>query len=74
MICGRLRFRRACILLRFPLPIGAAKRGFREGCTSLSIACATFEVILGFITMGIFLAAFPPTAFTPPCGLPRRQG
>ena len=28
-----LPFRRACILLRFPLPIGAAKRGFREGCT-----------------------------------------
>ena len=33
MIRGRPRFRRACILLRFPIPIGAAKRGFREGCT-----------------------------------------
>ena len=33
MICGRPRFQRACILLRFLLPIGAAKRGFREGCT-----------------------------------------
>ena len=56
MICERPRFHRACILLRFLLPIGAAKRGFTEYALSLSTAFATFKVILGFITMGILLA------------------
>ena len=47
MICGRPIFHRACILLRFPLPIGAAKRGFREGCTLVVDRLCDFQSDLG---------------------------
>ena len=33
MIGGRPRFHKACIPFRFSLPVGASKRGFREGHT-----------------------------------------
>ena len=53
MICGRPIFHRACILLRFPLPIGAAKRGFREGCTLVVDRLCDFQSDLGLHHHGV---------------------
>ena len=59
MICGRPKFHRACILLRFPLPIGAAKRGFREGCTLVVNRLCHFQSDLGLHHHGDFFLALP---------------
>ena len=47
MIGERPRFHKACILLRFPLPIRAAKRGFGEGCTLVVDRLCHFQSDLG---------------------------
>ena len=59
MICGTPRFRRDCILLRFPLPIGAAKRGFTEGCTLIVNRVCHFQSDLGLHHYGDFFGSPP---------------
>ena len=60
MIRGRPRFQRACIFLRLLLPIGAAKRGFREGCTLVVDRLCHFQSDLGLHHHGGFLGSPPP--------------
>ena len=54
MICRRPGFHRACILLRFPLPIEAAKRGFEEGFTLVVNRICHFQSDLGLHHHGDF--------------------
>ena len=54
MICGTPTFRRACILLRFPVLIGEAKRGFTEGRTLVDDRLCHFPRELGLHHHGDF--------------------
>ena len=56
-MCGRPRFHRPCILLQFPLPIGASKRGFREGRTLVVGRLSHFQSDLGLHHHGDFFGS-----------------